>query len=174
MDIGAIFLIVALTILVGLFVARPFIEHRRLRVVSAEEKELSSLMAERDRMINALQELDFDYTLGKIPAEDYPSQRAALLQHAADALRRLDEHTPQSSFAEDAESRIEAVIASRRADAAVTHEQPAETVSDEDLESMLAARRSERKEKSGGFCPSCGKPVLRSDRFCPSCGGSIK
>ncbi len=174
MELGAIFLILAVVILVGLFVARPFMEARRIGVVSAEEHELSSLMAERDRMITALQELDFDHTLGKIPAEDYPTMRAQLLQHAASSLRRLDELQPQKASASaDAESRVEAAIASRRADAAI---QPnvEKAASDDEIEELIAARRSARKEKSGGFCPNCGKPVLRSDRFCPHCGKSTK
>jgi predicted amidophosphoribosyltransferase len=44
---------------------------------------------------------------------------------------------------------------------------------DDDLESMISARRKTRKEKSAGFCPKCGKPVQVSDRFCPSCGKAI-
>ena len=45
---------------------------------------------------------------------------------------------------------------------------------DDDLEALIASRKAGRKEKSGGFCPKCGKPILRSDRFCPHCGKSIK
>jgi predicted amidophosphoribosyltransferase len=45
---------------------------------------------------------------------------------------------------------------------------------DDDIESLIAARRSERKEKSAGFCPNCGRPILSSDRFCPHCGKVIK
>ena len=46
-------------------------------------------------------------------------------------------------------------------------------ITDEDLEELVAARRTARKDRSAGFCPKCGKPVLRSDRFCPACGKSI-
>jgi hypothetical protein len=172
MEIGAIFLLLAVVLLVTLFVARPFIENRRMTAVSSVEHELSALMAERDRLITSLQELDFDHTLGKIPAEDYPNMRAGLMQQAADVLRKLDEFQPQQSAPSDAESRIEAVIATRRADAAV--QRSAAPVSDDDLEALIAARKSDRKEKSAGFCPKCGKPVLHSDRFCPHCGKSIK
>src|SRR5512133_3442743 len=170
MDLGAIFLLFAVCVFVVLFVARPFLEHRRTTVVSAEEHELSSLMAERDRLITALQELDFDHNLGKIPEEDYPSMRSTLMQSASDVLRRLDTFQPQAASA-DAESRVEAVIAARRADAA---EKPVNReISDDDLEELLATRRAARKEKSAGFCPSCGKPILRTDRFCPHCGKSV-
>lgn len=180
MELGAIFLILALLVLVGLFVSRPFMESRRSFSISAEEHELSSLMAERDSLITALQELDFDHVLGKIPAEDYPNMRTALLGHAADVLRRIDEIEPQKNAASDAESRVEAAIAARRADASVA-KLPDSAPSlvpmydeDDDLEDLIAARRAQRKEKSGGFCPNCGKPVLRSDRFCPSCGKAIR
>ena len=173
MELGAIFLILAVLVLVGLFVSRPFIESRRAYAVSAEEHELSHLLAERDSLITALQELDFDHVLGKIPAEDYPNMRAALLTHAADVLRRIDELQPQKTSVADAESRVEAAIAARRADASSAAQLPA-SVSDDDLEARIAARRAQRKEKSGGFCPNCGKPVLRSDRFCPSCGKAVR
>ncbi len=169
---GAILLILVLALLVGVYIAQPFLVRTRRNTVSAEEHELSGLMAERDRLITALQELDFDHTLGKIPAEDYPAMRAALLQQGAEILRKLDLHYPQVKQASDAESRIEAAIAARWADVAVQRgaTSEAETVSDDDLESLIAARRGTRKERPNGFCPKCGKPILKSDKFCPHCG----
>jgi len=169
MDIGAIFLLFSVCLLTGLFVARPFLERRRVSIVSANDQEISALLAERDRLIMALQELDFDHTLGKIPSQDYPAMRASLLQRATDVLRKLDALQPQNIDSMDAESRVEAVIAARRADAAIEKVEKRE-VSDDDLDELIASRRASRKEKSAGFCPKCGKPVLRSDRFCPSCG----
>ena len=173
MDIGAIFLLIAVGILTGLFVSRPFMERRRVSGIAADDQVLSALLAERDRLIGALQELDFDHTLGKIPSEDYPAMRASLLKHAADILRQLDVLKPQASENDDAESRVEAVIAERRADAAIDSTKVQKASDDDDIEELLAARRAARKEKSGGFCPNCGKPVLRSDRFCPACGKPI-
>ncbi len=173
MEISSLLMLFAVLLLVGLFVARPFYEKRKIARVTADDHILSSLMAERDRLITALQELDFDNTLGKIPAEDYPTQRALLLQKAADVLRQLDEFQPKKPGTKDAESRVEAVVAARRADAA-QKKPAAQLASEDDIESLIAARRAERKEKSGGFCPKCGKPVLRTDRFCPSCGKPIK
>lgn len=172
METGAIFLTLAVLVLVGLFVSQPFLEGRRVQAVSVQEHDLSHWLAERDRLITALQELDFDHVLGKIPPEDYPNMRAALLTQAAEVLRRIDELQPQPHAGLDAESRVEAAVAARRADAA--RNAPAPVLSDDDLEARIAARRAERKEKSGGFCPNCGKPVLRSDRFCPSCGKAVR
>ena len=69
MSIGAVFLLLALLILVALYLYAPLM--RRDRTLQVDEShEISALMAERDRGINALQELDFDFNLGKILAED--------------------------------------------------------------------------------------------------------
>jgi RNA polymerase-binding transcription factor DksA len=172
MDIGAIFLLLSVCLLTGLFVARPFLERRRMTSVAADDQELSTLLAERDRLITALQELDFDHTLGKIPSQDYPVMRANLLQRATEVLRSLDAIQPQNSSDADVESRVEAVIAAHRADAAIEKQEKRE-VSDEDLDELIASRRASRKEKSAGFCTKCGKPILRSDRFCPNCGKPV-
>jgi hypothetical protein len=168
MQLTALFFTLAILILVAIYLYAPFME-RRARRVTEEEHELSALMAERDRVINSLQELDFDFKLGKIPEEDYPTQRSSLLQKGADILRRIDSIAPQPASAQDADARIEKAIAARRADASIAKAEP----SDDDVESMIAARRKVRKEKSSGFCPKCGKPVMVSDRFCPSCGKSL-
>ena len=168
MQITAIFFTLAILILVGIYLYAPFMEQRARRV-SEEEHELSTLLAERDRVINSLQELDFDYKLGKIPEEDYPSQRAGLLQKGADILRQIDTIAPQPVAVQDVDARIEKAIAARRADASVVRPE----LSDDDVESMIAARHKSRKEKSSGFCPKCGKPIMVSDRFCPSCGKSL-
>jgi rubrerythrin len=169
MEISAIFLILAVVVLTGVYVYAPFMARAR-KIRGGESHEVSSLKAERDRVINSLQELDFDHNLGKIPAEDYPEQRAALLQKGADILRQLDELAPAASSGKNAESRIEKAAAARRADSSAKSAQ----LSDDDLESMIAARRKEHTSKSAGFCPKCGKPVLVTDKFCPSCGKALK
>jgi len=170
MELGSIFLVLAVLVIVGVYLYAPFTAgaHRGRKT---ESNEVSALKAERDRVINSLQELDFDHNLGKIPAEDYPAQRASLLQKGADILRKLDELAPISSSALDAEARIEKATVAGRADTGSNS--PAFADSDDDIESMIAARRRQHKSKSAGFCPKCGKPVLVSDKFCPSCGKSL-
>jgi NADH pyrophosphatase NudC (nudix superfamily) len=168
MELTAIFFSLAVLILVGIYLYAPFME-RRARRVTEEEHELSALMAERDRVINSLQELDFDFNLGKIPEEDYPAQRTGLLQKGADILRKIDSIAPQAVSTQDTETRLEKAIAARRADASIAKVE----VTDDDLESLIASRRKGRTNKSAGFCPRCGKPVMVTDRFCPSCGKSL-
>lgn len=168
MELTAILLSLAVLIFVGVYLYAPFME-KRARRVTEEEHELSALMAERDRVINSLQELDFDFNLGKIPEEDYPVQRTSLLQKGAEILKKIDTLAPQPTAAQDTEARLERAIAARRADAALA----AVEASDDELEAMISSRRKGRKDKSAGFCPRCGKPVMVTDRFCPSCGKSL-
>ena len=169
MDIAAVLLTLGVIILVGLYLYAPFLE-RRARRITVEEHELSALLAERDRVVNSLQELDFDFRLGKIPEGEYPAQRTALLQKGAEILKSIDSYEPGNgtSSAQDTEARIEDAVAARRADTSVSPE-----VKDDDLESMIIARRKTHKNKSAGFCTKCGKPVMTSDKFCPSCGKSL-
>jgi rubrerythrin len=133
------------------------------------------MLAERDRVLNTLQELDFDYDLHKIPEEDYAAQRAAMVQHGAEVLRSLDAYRPQAAGG-SAEERLDAAMAVRRATAAAPvapngRKQAVAVASPDDaLEAMLADRRRVRQEKAAGFCPQCGGPVQKSDRFCPKCG----
>ena len=157
MDIGSIFLILALFLLTALYVARPLFERRSL-AVSQEEQDLSALLAERDRILSALSELDFDHALGKIPEADYPVHRKQLLQRGAAILRQLDEY--QKGAHADFRDRLE-----------LSQNDAVESAqADDPIEALIAARRRSRQDPSGGFCPQCGGAVARSDRFCPKCG----
>jgi hypothetical protein len=199
MDLGAIFLTLAVALLVGIFISQPFSSRRAATEMlvnpAAEEAEIhrSALLAERDRVLTVLQDLEFDFTLGKIPADDYPVQRAELLKAGAEVLRQLDALSGDVASA-TAEDRVEAVVAARRADAAhrpmnqvelapqnrdplmsagmSSSRCPPAPVEDE-VEVLVSARRRARQEKAGGFCPKCGRPVAKSDQFCSRCGKTL-
>ena len=168
MDIGSILLILAVLVPVVLFIARPLMEGSATEV-TAEEHQYSALLAERDRILNAIQELEFDHTLGKIPDDEYPNQRANLMRAGADVLRQIDEYEGISGENE-ADDRIEATVMARKA-----ARLPVDP--DDELEALIANRRRSQKEndqpRSGGFCPHCGNCVQESDIFCPKCGNSL-
>jgi len=156
MELSAFLLTLAVLVLVAAFLYEPFFKGYGQRVTT-EERELSALLAERERTLNSLQELDFDFKLGKIPAEEYPTQRANLLQKGADILRTLDD--------------LEAQVQTQR----IEEKMPKKKQANNDaLEALIAKRRAERRTQFDGFCPKCGKPVLTSDRFCPACGKALK
>lgn len=167
MQIGSLILLLGLLASVAWFVGQPFVRRGPRRNL-VDDNELSSLLAEREQVLDALQELDFDHSMGKVPAEEYPAQRAALLKKGAAILRQLDAiktgqpANPQSEA--DYELRI-----TQGADIQIANWSP-----DDEIEALVAARRASRKVRSGGFCPACGRPVLAPDRFCPACGKAVQ
>jgi hypothetical protein len=148
MEAQSLLLILGVFLLAAAFVAQPFFG--AARPSPALDRTRSRLMAEQERLLNALRELDFDHSLGKVPAEDYPLQRAELVRQGAEVIRQLDELPPSRGRARQA--------------------QAAASVTDDAIEERITSRRSERREKAGGFCPNCGKVVLAADRFCSHCG----
>lgn len=162
MELGALLLLLAVILLVGIFISRPFFQ--KAAPLSPEPpgsgQQLSSLMAERDRVINTLQELDFDFKLGKIPGDEYPTIRADLLKKGSDILRQIDLLRGKGqAVSVPAEALEDTLPASAEEDA---------------IEKLIAERRGAHLEKANGFCPQCGKPVLKSDRFCPKCGTALR
>ena len=184
MDLGSIFLILALLVAVMIFVSRPFFKNvskteRTDR--SYDDHVMSSLMWERDQILDAIQELDFDHALGKIPDGEYPTQRQVLLDRGIEVLQILDDTTSGEistgkASESDISNQLEAAIATRRQsfqepDAEFVAQSDTRSIDPNDsLEYLIANRRRERKEKAAGFCPKCGGPVQKSDQFCPKCG----
>ena len=178
MTIGSVLLGLALLVLVGLYIARP------LMAPSAEirqrESRYNDLLAAKESYLIQIRDLDFDYQTGKVPEEEYESQRAELMADATEILKMIDEiegaammvsPEPQSNQSaasiEDIDSDIEAAILRIRH----THQAPG-TVEYEP-ETAEAAASSER----GGevkFCPQCGKSTDPNDKFCVNCGAKLK
>jgi tRNA(Ile2) C34 agmatinyltransferase TiaS len=165
MEIGAILLIFALALGVALIISQPFLDARMAdrEAVSHSPEELaerkrSGLMAERERLINAVTELDHDHALGKIADEDYPAARAELLLAGAEIFKQLDQLAVK---AEPCDEIIQTSIDDQTAGM------------DDEIEKLIAERARAKKEKSAGFCPKCGKCLQASDKFCSRCGTPI-
>ena len=112
MAISSILLIAALLILVALFLARPFLDESSDEGLSDEED--TALLAERERIIEALLELDFDKQLGKVPEEIYSGQRQSLLLKGAEILKELD--NLGSTYRADVDEDLEMIIAARKSE----------------------------------------------------------
>ena len=176
MDIGSIFLLLGILVVVMLFIFQPFIDERKHKVLITQalpslEKEMhvSSMLAERDRILRALQELDFDFNLGKIPEEDFPTQRQFLLQKGAEIIKKLDEISGDEQSTDQLQ-RIEATLGGNKPAIRIDNEKIEKDV---DVESMIAARKRSKESKPDGFCPKCGKPVSKIDKFCSKCGNTL-
>jgi len=180
MDIGSIFLILAIIIIVVMVITQPFtgklktghlIPDGSLEQEIDLDRDYSVLRAEHDRTLNALQELDFDFTLGKISEEDYPKQRIILLQRGAETLRKLDEFDVNLQE-QSAEARIESFVSNPLAELPLNAGKKMGG-GDPELEVLIAERRRALQEKTAGFCPKCGKPSLSTDKFCSKCGTTL-
>jgi ribosomal protein L32 len=177
MDIGSILLILALLIPVVIFISRPLLESSPVNI-SHSEQDISALLANRDQVVEAIQDLDSDYNMGKIPPENYPDQRNKLLQNGAEILRQIDAFQGTSATL-TAEDRLEEAIVARRLSldtapiSAKKNGNAVPPVPDDDLEQRIASRRRTMNDKAAGFCPKCGRPVHVSDRFCPKCGATL-
>jgi hypothetical protein len=84
-----------LAVIAVVFVARPFLREPapasdRLDEPGELERRRLELVEERDRVLAALKELEFDHRTGKVTDEDYRAQVGPLRRRAADALRALE------------------------------------------------------------------------------------
>jgi 3-hydroxyacyl-CoA dehydrogenase len=148
MDIGSFIVGLAIAIVAFAFVAKPLFTHEGVRVTQ-EDRRLSQLQANRERLLRSLQELETDFAVGKITQDDYQEQRAQYVAEGAATLREIDEITgsfEELSQARDLDAEIEAAV--------------------EQLRTKDAGDRAQ-------FCPSCGNAVLSDDQFCTSCGESL-
>jgi hypothetical protein len=112
MDLGSLLLLLALLLLVALFVARPLLQPED---DEAGESASSGLQAERERILDALAELDADWELGKVPEEIYRSQRQQLIAEGAAVLQALEANAPAASRNELSNAKLDALIAAHKA-----------------------------------------------------------
>ena len=163
MEIGAILFSLAMVVLVAAYVLQPLAGSAR-GGYSSSGRRLSSLQAERDRILDSIQEIDMDHAMRKVPEEDYMRRRQALALEGAEVLRKIDElqGTGKRSVEPGAEPNgktpemeLEAAVAQLRGKSSPTSSQIIES-------------------DSGGACPECGKAIIHGDRFCANCGAALE
>lgn len=144
MDLGSLLIMVAVALAVAAFLARPLVEKRAAPIADGE-RQLSALQAERDKVLTMIREIEMDHAMGKIGAEDFQAQRAALVARGSDALRQID--------ALGGSAGGEAIDAA--------------------IEVAVAAKRGLPSAGGSGFCTRCGQALLPGDRFCARCGAQV-
>ena len=164
MDLGAIFLLLTVVLLTAIFIFRPFWDKTRYQLETKKgsvdldsdrmDHQISSLTAEKERLLSAIEEMEFDHETGKVTDDLFPEQRAELMQQAAGVLKQL--HDLGASGGEKTSSTPK------------PDKQPYD-----DLEEMIAKRKVAQGKKGKGFCSKCGNAVKSDDRFCPRCGTPV-
>jgi hypothetical protein len=94
----ALVLAAALAVACVVYVARPFLQEPeaaddRLDEPGELERRRLALEEERDRVLAALKQLEFDHRTGAVSDEDYRAQVGPLRRQAAAALRALEPRT---------------------------------------------------------------------------------
>ena len=126
MDLGSLLLIGALMVLVALVVARPLVTEEQLG--PGRDSQASHWLAEREQALDALLELDFDHRMNKVPDEVYAAQRERLVAQAGAAMQSLDQ------------------LEAAGTDAPASDVARPATLSDAQLDKLLAARRKARRK----------------------------
>lgn len=107
MPIGTYLLALALALIFGLVIALPLFDRKRPAVKPMSRHD--ALQQEREDIVRAIRELDFDHRTGKINEEDYKRVREEHVQQGAAVLREM------SALDEvDIDAEIEAKVAALR------------------------------------------------------------
>lgn len=196
MEIGAILFSLAMILLVAAYVLQPLAGSGRGGYRDSS-RELSALEAERDRVLDSIQDIDVDHSMGKVSEEDYQRQRHVLAVEGAEILKSIDE----VQLSPDAEPRrktpemeLEAAVAQLRGKSSVTSMELETSVTEAGRESSVASSELEaavmetRGKGSAASpqiaqnasdpieepCPTCGERILHGDRFCSNCGEALE
>jgi RNA polymerase subunit RPABC4/transcription elongation factor Spt4 len=122
------------------FVGWPLVQARTLATVRRDDN-LAELRRKRDRIYEALRELEFDARTGKISPTDHAELSDRYKRQAIALLKQLDDQTRDALLAIDAE-----------------------------IEREVAARRTVTSRRQAARCVACGAAVGPTDRFCRQCG----
>jgi len=159
MELGAIFIGLAMLVASAPFVVRPFREKR----LKGDRKSNIRPNPEEKRKadLSALLDLDFDFRTGKVSEEDYSDLRAQLVTDAAKYIQL------EKSIGDE---QIEEMIEARKA--SQTQIQKCSNCEEKiEAGSHFCPRCG---TPVGNNCPSCGKPVQDGDLFCTTCGTKLE
>ncbi len=151
MEFSSFLTVVMIFVLSGIFILRPFFVEDETKRKSGSPK-MDSLMADKERLLLAIEELDQEFELEKIPSIEHNRNRDILLSEAAEVIKQLDKFQKPSSSKKKTLSPPKA---------------------DDDLERMITKRRQQLKSEKSQKCPHCGKAVVRGGQFCSHCGEAL-
>ena len=175
---------------------------RRPRISRSAWSRRDELLKKKDFIYSSIRELNIDYNMGKLAAEDHQALRQEYMKEASDVLDELDRTAVSDLPVEEQIEEAVREIRQRRdpasGEAAAADDEtvpaetvPAETVPAEDARPVPSARVQECRicrtvnEQSARFCIGCGASLKTincagcgaenpaSARFCAQCGGKL-
>lgn len=157
------------------YITRPWWAHRWNAQTQTASTPATSLADQREAILAALRDLDFDHEVGKVTEEDYTSLRQTLLAEAAAVMTQIEQE--QVTAQTDLDDHIEAEILAARQNL-----NGGEQVTYSPAEANRVCPTCGRAPLPGDVycrgcgthlapaCPECGQTVALTDRFCVSCG----
>lgn len=163
MDTGSWLILISILLLVGLIISRPYFGESHPKETEQSKldslaNDLAELTLEKENFLSALQDLDNDHELERIPDDAYANQREKLVHASARVIHQMDELEKQITS-------TRMIHSMENSDKKIQEPEARDAIED-----MIAERRKLRDEISAGFCPQCGKVIRKSDQFCPACG----
>ncbi|MDE2998410.1 MAG: zinc ribbon domain-containing protein [Gemmatimonadota bacterium] len=128
---------------VCVFVFRPFVTAKgRIGERDAGPGGGTRLVEEREALVDAIRELDFDYRMGKVEEDDYRATRSRYESRAVELMRVIEETAGPAPGIED---RIEEEIAAMRK-----------------KDTVICAGCGRATPEGARFCPQCGTALAGS------------
>ena len=161
-----------LTILVGLvtlgvvlFVGYPFIQRRisRAEDILYLDSRLADLNRDKEESYSTINEIEFDYKMGKLSDEDYDDLKGKYSSQAITILKEIDE-----IGGEDIEELVEQEIGALRVSVDVISCSKCHTANP--LDSKFCSNCGETLEAD---CPHCESTIVGEAKFCPYCGHKL-
>ena len=142
---AAAFLLLAL---VAYLIVRPVVLPEGIE----EEPEASGLLAEKERLLDAIRDLALDLATGKLDEADHRALRGRYVADAARIVQSIEESVERAP----------------REAAPWAADEPS---TGDDLELEIARRKQLLERRA---CPSCGGVRGDLDRFCRLCGAELE
>jgi len=151
MAFSSFLIVLGIFVIAGIIIVRPFLVEQNISTPVVPKK-YDSLLAERERLLSSIEDLDLEHDLQKISSQEHSRNRDILLSQAAQVLVQLDKLEKK-------------IPKNMRVSSPVENE--------DDLEAMIDTRRRELKGDKSRFCSHCGKAVKPEDQFCGKCGEKL-
>lgn len=169
MNLGAIFIGIAILAVAVPYVISPLVNERKKQMVKATSPKKDGKSEQRNALA-AIRDLDFDFQTGIVTLEDYETLRAQLVLEAAEYLKTKQQE----------DEKIEAMIRSRlqQVKPPVKCEKCGAEIRPQDHFCPTCGYAAQVQTESWEpkvrlTCPDCGKTIKESDLFCTGCGRRV-
>jgi len=144
---------------------------------TAIAQERRSLSEKKDRLYEAIKDIDFEYQAGKLSDTDYKSVRTDCLAQAAEVIARLEEIDESDAAGAKATEEKDSVAVERSEEPAAgpaPESAPKSAPKSVDVASGPSCPSCKQQNPAGAeFCMRCGSKMTSSAN-CPQCGAELQ